>query len=116
VPCGGSAARMEGSIDEVTLGVSCGRRREGGEGEPLSLSLSLSPSLPPLHERVGVQIIHSFAFSRTVEEAPDTSNMMYFPSPRILSPVNLIPNLPYPNVFDTHTQQGKLISTLIRQH
>jgi len=38
VPRGGSAARMEGSIDEVTLGVSCGRRREGGEGEPLSLS------------------------------------------------------------------------------
>ena len=38
MPRGGSAARMEGSIDEVTLGVSCGRRREGGEGEPLSLS------------------------------------------------------------------------------
>ena len=45
MPRGGSAARMEGSIDEVTLGVSCGRRREGGEGEPLS----------PLHKTEGWQ-------------------------------------------------------------
>jgi len=37
----GEKPRIEGSIDEVTLGVSCGRRREGGEGEPLS----------PLHKR-----------------------------------------------------------------
>jgi hypothetical protein len=41
--------------------------------------------------RLGVQINHSFAFSRTVEEAPDTSNMKYFPSQETLSPVNLIP-------------------------
>jgi hypothetical protein len=47
---------MEGSIDEVTLGVSCGRRREGGE-EPLSLSLSLS------HERgaEGVAVVTATA-------------------------------------------------------
>src|SRR5437868_13295172 len=41
--------------------------------------------------RLGVQINHSFAFSRTVEEAPDISNMKYFPSQETLSPVNLIP-------------------------
>lgn len=43
MPCGGTAARMEGSSDEVTLGVSCGRRREGGEGGGVCLS--------PLQER-----------------------------------------------------------------
>ena len=50
MPRGGSAARMEGSIDEVTLGVSCGRRREGGEGEPLS----------PLH-KTGVAVVTATA-------------------------------------------------------
>jgi len=37
VPRGGSAARMEGSIDEVTLGGSCGRRRGGGVGGGTSI-------------------------------------------------------------------------------
>ena len=41
--------------------------------------------------RLGVRINLSLGFSRTVEEAPDRSDMICFASCSTLSPVNLIP-------------------------